>query len=1550
MPRVNRFRIVNFKFDDNRKLIADEMFEMDRCNTLVNLENGGGKSAMLQLALQVMLPNSQLGSRKMIDYFDLNSGTLHVLMEWCLDTAGMSQQYLLTGFCCQRGQEGIDYFTYIHPHTRNDDYSIDNMPVINEKREVTGYHAFYRYIQSLSRESSARMNFFRQNEQSKYRTQLETYNLFEDEFRAIQTINQSEGGIEKFFEKARTSRQVIERLIIPSIPSGNEEDSGVLVDSLRKHMDNLKTIPELQSRIKIYDDFCKRAEGFLSHVRKYAKLYEEHRRKAQNILNLENLLHLALNRSSKENEEYFNKKNEAEANKKELLFMKESLSYSRNFHEVETNEKSLEQLNSTLADFNLQLEKLELEYNNSLSVNDWLDMNEIIKKLRVKEAELMAKQQEKEERNDQYQRILPALAFLYTEKLKEIKKELELLSDKKNKHGKEIDKQESLKADIIDKIKKTENELYHIAKDQKKLEDEARQIFSQIENGYNLLLMEPEQSLLKLANDIESLDNEVEKLNREILKMDEKKESIGTEINRTETKIALNYKDREIMEDELSNIKKVQGDLESKIRNYETGTSVYDSTVIEKIRTMIENQRSEYNRILSSQLALKNKQLAFSDGEGYIPDYAIKRLVDLFNENEINAVAGSIWLANQNEKIRDCLVENNPYLPYSVIISEKSIDSIAFLEDKIINCVEGYPVLILTGGGQAIVYSGLEHTESLESSEKKERVEGLSGEDAKQNGHIDSEKKKEDKEPNLLEPAETGSEQTERKRGPTCLFNKEIFILNSEAAEFTVNADKFRVYARKISGSINKLDDSLKIKQEEISALENFLNDLNKFIAEYPEILVRRKEAELEEKKAETKESEKLLESLKKQLDNIKEESAGLSGKINEIKAQSNHFRNQKKLMEQYIERSEEIREREKETAQLKNELKKFRDSLSSVEKELEKMESKLSEYKDRAALLEKEEFDFSKRLDDVKSRTDGSYMVEETGMPYTFIVKSKKIDGSYEIIETHDSIGKLEARKIALEKELGDVNADYLQELIQNYRNNISGYENGIKERGTDRSWLETKGERVPEIKLNELCQKMQELKNEIKNKVAEKNSLELDIGILADRMKNLEGNIRKAFGKEPRLFDRITGEQERQIEEGISAEERKIKRLEVKLADIGQRVESLKKIIDRVSEFINDNELKKFSDAAGESIFRTKNRTIDRWDIASISDRDIASFYNEAKNRYKTSENELEASRKVIENEFDLLYEDSELNANQNIKGLMSRIGKIDIFNYEIIEQIFQNVFKSIENLKQAAQAQLENLDKDRREMILRCLRRARTIYDEVKSVDGFSKITIGDKKERAIKIKVPPYFEEQAESLMGQYLDLCINELTHMRSDSRFDPARLEDEIRKRMKPTNLLDAIAPLNLFRIDVLKPGHNMGESRYIEWENILSWSGGEKLAGFFAMFIAIISYLRYKKTRWYESSKVIWIDNPFGQANAGYLLDYIFELAKTTNTQVICLTGLQEVAIYEKFDVVYSLVHRMLGAGSSVIKSTKVKENTGINTGMYKVKHTQMSLLSLQE
>lgn len=56
------------------------------------------------------------------------------------------------------------------------------------------------------------------------------------------------------------------------------------------------------------------------------------------------------------------------------------------------------------------------------------------------------------------------------------------------------------------------------------------------------------------------------------------------------------------------------------------------------------------------------------------------------------------------------------------------------------------------------------------------------------------------------------------------------------------------------------------------------------------------------------------------------------------------------------------------------------------------------------------------------------------------------------------------------------------------------------------------------------------------------------------------------------------------------------------------------------------------------------------------------------------------------------------------------------------------------------------------------------------------------------------------------------------------------------------------------------------------------------------------------------NEGKVLIMDNPFAQTNAAHLLKPLMNVAKKTNTQLICLSGLGGDSIYSRFDNIYVL------------------------------------------
>jgi hypothetical protein len=204
--------------------------------------------------------------------------------------------------------------------------------------------------------------------------------------------------------------------------------------------------------------------------------------------------------------------------------------------------------------------------------------------------------------------------------------------------------------------------------------------------------------------------------------------------------------------------------------------------------------------------------------------------------------------------------------------------------------------------------------------------------------------------------------------------------------------------------------------------------------------------------------------------------------------------------------------------------------------------------------------------------------------------------------------------------------------------------------------------------------------------------------------------------------------------------------------------------------------------------------------------------------------------------------------------------------LYNYRYVKDLFKDIIDNVENMKKAVQFQLDESLKDKQEIVERCFSKAESIYEEVKSVDNFSKIKLNGVNRKTVVIEMPSLHTEEGKALMTRYIEISINEIEKLKSEGKYDPAKIDDEIAKIMSPVRLLDAVTNLNEYSIKVFKPESTVGASGYIPWEVVIKWSGGEKLAGFFAMFIAIISYLRYKKTGLQGSKKVIWIDNPFGR------------------------------------------------------------------------------------
>ena len=110
MPNINRIRVNNVKYNFGTQGYDDFSMRMYGKNTLYDLANGGGKSVLMLLLLQNLIPNCTLDEKQPIEKLFRNGGgntTIHSLIEWKLDDKDIKEgfRYMTTGFCARKAKD-----------------------------------------------------------------------------------------------------------------------------------------------------------------------------------------------------------------------------------------------------------------------------------------------------------------------------------------------------------------------------------------------------------------------------------------------------------------------------------------------------------------------------------------------------------------------------------------------------------------------------------------------------------------------------------------------------------------------------------------------------------------------------------------------------------------------------------------------------------------------------------------------------------------------------------------------------------------------------------------------------------------------------------------------------------------------------------------------------------------------------------------------------------------------------------------------------------------------------------------------------------------------------------------------------------------------------------------------------------------------------------------------------------------------------------------------------------------------------------------------------
>lgn len=721
MPKLSKIRLTGCRYDGLKKEHENSIFDLTKNDkadhSLFTLCNGGGKGVMMQLIFQLLLPETKWGKNsgnKVISMFydqrnNLVPFTFHVALEWILDT--VPEKRLITGIAVKAvlknsvgeddGKAGLSYFLYTHEHDNKGFYTIENLPLYNEKENIAididilddfisnNRRDFIKYSQSSVRRKD-----------SDYFSYLETRGIYRSEWTNLRDINKLEGGSGDYFTGASDNKSIFDKIIIPAISqniknySYDEKDN--LLEMFRSNLSITKDLPVLIKRENDYRELLTEIKPLIQNAQIGSKLIDH----KEGLIDYGNDLFFILSGEKlfvdREIEKWDKEQKNAYIEKVELEYKKDNFLYNQQKRELEFNEKEVDNLEASLKEKSEYMElkreeKLCYQINEKLKYkknteNDieskYNEKNKLIESLNLSDIMLKAEELDNEielewENTKSVWMDVENQYFAYTNYNKSIKKE----NEGKIKEYKE-------------KVDALNNEINRFMIKEEDFEKQRRKLEG---NHDPMSLLFPE----KIKEDILKINSDTS-LN--IKNLEDKIFSWGTVLS--------NLKEEKIKsENYIDNIKKTVKELDSKIKKQEKyereiargvakllledseGGFLEDIWFERKGNQLKALKKEKLSNLESLQKLIwgKNIDILLNKEEYFVPNKDVILIKEEIQKLGVNVQTGSEYLYELVEEEKKDLLKTHPEFLYSLVIGslkdwdtiEKNISENLFLNNMV---------------------------------------------------------------------------------------------------------------------------------------------------------------------------------------------------------------------------------------------------------------------------------------------------------------------------------------------------------------------------------------------------------------------------------------------------------------------------------------------------------------------------------------------------------------------------------------------------------------------------------------------------------------------------------------------------------------------------------------------------------------------------------------------------------------------------------------------------------------------------------------------------
>ena len=1475
MSKISRIRILNLGYNHDTIKIDDETFDFGGESTLISLRNGGGKSVLVQMIMSQFVNKSfrDLGDRQFKSYFTSNRPTF-IITEWQLDN---NITRFISGMMVRKNQkedndaEELEMYTFTGSYSAACCYDIDNIPVVKQeenRRILKGFVECRNLLDNISKDKNGDFRLYDMGSsygRRQYFATLRQYQINNKEWESIiRKVNQKESGLSELFSNSKDEKELVVNWFLRPIEDKLNQEKNRIDEFRKLTFQFIEQYRSNQSKIEkksLVEKYFEDTKPLKDDIDRYVALYED---KCEYTAKMAAYVK-KLNDTISDLTSGIEEKNNSLADIKNIInqIIYEKISYEI-YHYYDSKEEVVSERTQQEAEIT------RLSY-----VNDKLARQKCVydcNKLYLELKDIKTEKAEVEEKID-----------ILLKDSENNRAEIEKIGHALYEHYSLAVKNSIQKNEINDNsISDTENALNKYINDKKDNEKIIRQ--KSTETG-------------SLQNSVDSYNDAEEKFNtrfhcdikRNILglyeegtlevrkkEFDEEKQEESNRLSRLyKKKNELDIKTKMLSQEEvdiagkLSDVKHEISDQNNLLMDYEQQKSYrlrvikyaglkesdIDRTdiIINSLANKLQELEIDKKKLIMAQSGLEKQHEQLKEGKTIeLPDNVINYCM----QNDIRYVYGMEWLNKNSRKLDDKarLVENNPFIPYSVIMEKTAFERMRNIDEKLYT---SFPIPIII----------------------KEDLEKTTG---TINGNI------------------------------TTYGNVHFFIMFNNRLLDKAELDKM---LEEIQDRISNLTDKLQAKNNDIETYNKYRIGIEEQTFSMDAVAsAKKKVSECNEEEAQLKQRQAQIRSEKDSISAEYEENnrsiRSSENIITNYNIRSDEF---DKLCEKYklynmnlkslIRLQNELKELENKNRSFDNEIATNRDELMNLKSKRAKLKEIIDSNK-----IKTEEFKIYKENNCTES--DSNIVPEEYEAKYYAL--TKVVSDSFD--ELNGRLKKLTVRVTTKEKDLAKKNYKHIAE--EEYKNIYCSEE------------------------------QYDQLEEQIK-----KNGVSLNAAIESnDKLAGVLAGINKDIEYGFRRLNEQTGYKELLPKETIVDTEFD-KRINLRKHDIGIIRKEIGNLEARKNEL--SGKLSGVSEYADVKIYVIQDKMSEIFndipDLMTIEKTELDRYQADMRRKLSSIKEQLSKEQNDI---------------SEMIRNIAGKNEYQDAYFKKTFESLLvqvgnpQNLSKQYAINRATYESQLEkliidlaNIDSEQKNVEEMFLEYIKNVNANIAMVDKNSTINVRGRNIKMLRIQVPDW-ESEKEHYKIQLHEFFERVVRHG-IETIENNKNLAEYIGSIISTKNLYDDVIGIGNIKIKLYKI--EAEKEVPISWAEVSSNSGGEGFLSAFVILTCLLSYMRRDENDLFstaEEGKVLIMDNPFAQTYSAHLLKPLMEMAKKTNTQLICLSGLGGDSIYNRFDNIYvlKLVDSNIRKGVQRVEGEHIKGEEVKKMVLSDFKTEQMDLFEMVE